>query len=98
MTHLRFYFLFAVIVAHFFSSFSIFVIHFDFIMLVITAWREPVSGYTEGLHGINGWCLAVGRGVLRTMYCQPNYPANVVPADLVVNGIILLGYERAKSM
>lgn len=82
----------------FFYVFFFFVIHFEFFLLVITAWREPVPGYTEGMHGINGWCLAVGRGVLRSMYCQPNYPCNIVQADLVVNGIILLGYERGKSM
>lgn len=27
--------------------------------------REPDVGYTEGIHGLNGWFLATGRGVLR---------------------------------
>lgn len=32
---------------------------------VITTWKEPLAGYTEGIHGINGWALASGRGILR---------------------------------
>lgn len=93
------------------SSSSSFVFHFLFLCrwraihmkthfycLVITTWREPLPGYTEGMHGINGWCLAVGRGVLRSMYCQNKLPANIIQADLVVNGIILLAYERGHSM
>lgn len=36
-----------------------------FNFLVVTTWKEPLVGYTEGIHGINGWCLASGRGILR---------------------------------
>lgn len=32
---------------------------------VIHAWKEPLPGYTEGKHGVNGWALATSRGVLR---------------------------------
>lgn len=32
---------------------------------VIGCWRQPQPGYTEGIHGINGWSLATGRGILR---------------------------------
>lgn len=64
---------------------------------VIQAWKEPMKGFTEGMHGINGWCIAVGRGVLRTMHCQHDYPCNVIPADITVNGIVVLAYERGKN-
>lgn len=62
---------------------------------VISCWNEPLPGYTEGLHGTNGWSLAVGRGVLRSMQCQHQYPCNVIPCDIVVNGLIILAYERS---
>lgn len=60
------------------------------------AWKEPHIGYTEGIHGINGWCLASGRGVLRSMCCRESLPCNLVPSDIVVNGIIVLAYECGK--
>lgn len=34
-------------------------------VIVMTAWKEPHLGYTEGLHGVNGWSLASGHGLLR---------------------------------
>lgn len=60
------------------------------------SWKEPLVGYTEGMHGINGWCLAVGRGVLRTMHIQHDYNCNVIQCDIVVNSLAVLAYERAK--
>lgn len=54
-----------------------------------------MPGYTEGNHGINGWGLAVGRGVLRTMICNGDYPCNSVQADVAVNALIVLAHERA---
>lgn len=60
------------------------------------SWKEPLTGYTEGLHGINGFCLATGSGVLRTIECQHDNLCNVIQCDLVVNGLIVLAYERSK--
>lgn len=53
--------------------------------------------YTEGLHGINGWTIAVSRGVLRSMYCQHHQPAHLVQCDVVVNGLAVLAYKRSKQ-
>lgn len=61
--------------------------------IVIGTWREPLKGYTEGIHGINGWCLASGRGVLRSLMCTGENPCHAMPADVAVNGVILLAYE-----
>lgn len=30
------------------------------------------------------------------MLCDPKLPCNVMPADVVTNGIIVLAYERGK--
>lgn len=60
------------------------------------SWKEPLTGYTEGFHGINGWCLACSAGVLRTLECQYDNPSLIVPCDIVTNGLIVLAYERSK--
>lgn len=61
------------------------------------SWKEPLEGYTEGVHGVNGWSLAVGRGVLRTMHCQHDFNSNVVQCDIVVNGLTVLAYARSQQ-
>lgn len=66
-------------------------------LTVISAWKEPLPGYTEGLQGLNGWSMAGGRGVLRSMHCNGKQPSNVIQNDIVVNGIIILAYECAKQ-
>lgn len=30
------------------------------------------------------------------MVCEEDYPCNVMPADIIANGIIVLGYECGK--
>lgn len=49
------------------------------------------------IHGMNGWFLAISRGVLRTMRCQQDQQCNVIVGDIVVNGIIVLAYERHRK-
>lgn len=82
-------------IAHSDKSYEI-QIKFESLFAVIMSWKEPMAGYTEGMHGINGWCLAVGRGVLRTMHCQHQYNCNVVQCDIVVNSLIVLAHERGQ--
>lgn len=55
------------------------------------------NAFIKGIHGVNGWCLSTGRGILRSMLCDRKLPCNVMPADIVTNGIILLAFECGKQ-
>lgn len=56
---------------------------------------EPVAGWVDNLNGPIGLLVAAGKGVIRTMLCEPNYPAHVVPVDFAINGIITVAYRTA---
>jgi len=63
--------------------------------IVTASWREPLPGYVEGLNGPTGLLVAGARGVLRSMHCNPNYPAESVPVDISINCIIALAYKKS---
>lgn len=62
---------------------------------VTSAYKDPFCGWTEGLQSINGWAVAVGHGILRSMLAIDHCPLNLVPVDVVVNGMILIAHQRS---
>lgn len=52
---------------------------------------EPVSGWVDNLNGPVGLMLGAGKGVIRTMLCDGNLIAQVVPVDTAINAIIAIG-------
>uniref|UniRef100_A0A8D8GG31 Fatty acyl-CoA reductase n=1 Tax=Culex pipiens TaxID=7175 RepID=A0A8D8GG31_CULPI len=65
--------------------------------VVIAAWREPIPGWIEGTHGPTGLMIGGGRGVIRTMHCNPEYDSGLMPVDVTMNGVIILGAERMNT-
>ncbi|XP_052565321.1 putative fatty acyl-CoA reductase CG5065 isoform X2 [Culex pipiens pallens] len=65
--------------------------------VVIAAWREPIPGWIEGTHGPTGLMIGGGRGVIRTMHCNPEYDSGLMPVDVTMNGVIILGAERINT-
>ncbi|KAL7038720.1 hypothetical protein ACKWTF_009670 [Chironomus riparius] len=63
--------------------------------IVIAAWQEPYPGFVEGLNGPTGLLVAGAKGVLRSMHCNPNYPAETVPVDISINCMIALAYKKS---
>lgn len=49
------------------------------------------------MYGATGVCAGAGSGVLRTLHCDSNLLANIVPVDMVVNAMITTGWEVACS-
>lgn len=33
-------------------------------------------------------------GVVRSMHCNPDFPADILPVDIAINGIITAAWER----
>lgn len=58
---------------------------------------EPVAGWVDNLNGPIGLLVAAGKGVIRSMHCQPNYPAHVIPVDYAINGVIAIGFRRGSA-
>ena len=63
-------------------------------LTVTAAWREPMPGWVEGLNGPTGLMIGGARGVIRSMHCNPDYPADVIPVDITINAIIACAWER----
>lgn len=63
--------------------------------IVTGAWKEPFEGWVEGLHGPTGITLVAAKGVLRSMYCNPDYRSQMIPVDIVNNVIIAVAYQRS---
>lgn len=64
--------------------------------IVIAAYNEPFPGYVESKkNGLAGILLSRGRGVLRTLYSDPNTILEVIPVDIANNAILALVCKRA---
>lgn len=57
------------------------------------AWQEPLPGWVDNLNGPTGILVAGSKGVIRTMLCNGDYHAEVIPVDMAINGIIVIGYK-----
>lgn len=55
---------------------------------VVPIWKDPLPGWTDNLYGPTGLLIAAGKGILRTMFCDPEGFADFVPADVVANAFI----------
>jgi fatty acyl-CoA reductase len=60
--------------------------------IVTPAWKEPLEGWVDSLNGPVGIMIAGGKGVLRTMMCEAEYHAEVIPVDMAINAIISIAY------
>jgi alcohol-forming fatty acyl-CoA reductase len=66
--------------------------------IVSPAWKEPFPGYVESKkNGLIGILSARGRGVLRTLYTDPNKNLEVIPVDIANNAILALTCKRAMT-
>ena len=63
--------------------------------IVTASWREPVPGWIDNINGPSGLLIAVGKGILKTMLCKPNYRADLIPVDVVINLMIVVAWYTA---
>lgn len=53
-----------------------------------------MPGWVEGLNGPSGMMIGAARGVVRSMHCNPDMPADVIPVDTAINAIICATWDR----
>jgi len=54
-----------------------------------------MPGWVDNLNGPTGLLVGAGKGVIRSMHCNGNYHAEVIPVDLAINAIITISYKIA---
>lgn len=62
---------------------------------MISTAKEPVAGWINNIYGATGVVAGAGMGILRTMHCDPDMIADVVPADMVINVMIATAWDVA---
>ncbi|XP_050526791.1 putative fatty acyl-CoA reductase CG5065 [Daktulosphaira vitifoliae] len=65
--------------------------------IVVPIWNDPLPGWTDNLNGPLGLLTAAGKGILRSMYGNPNIWADFIPADIVVNGIQIFTWNYIEN-
>lgn len=60
--------------------------------IVVASWREPFSGWIDNVNGPTGIILGAGKGLIRSMFAERSYVADLVPVDTVINLIVSLGW------
>ncbi|KAF5284905.1 hypothetical protein FQA39_LY16860 [Lamprigera yunnana] len=65
--------------------------------VVVSTYKEPMKGWINNMYGPTGVCAGAGTGVLRTIHCNANVNANIVPVDMCVNSLIATAWDVAET-
>lgn len=66
-----------------------------FSVLVVSTYKEPVVGWINNVYGPNGVVAGACKGMVRTLHCDKDIVANIVPADMCVNALICSAWDIA---
>jgi fatty acyl-CoA reductase len=62
---------------------------------VIGTAHEPFPGWINNIYGPTGIVIGAGVGLLRTMHCDGDLLAELVPVDMVINMMIATAWDVA---
>lgn len=65
--------------------------------VVVPTWKEPVPGWCDNINGPAGLLIGAGKGVVRSMYCNQNYYADFIPADVLANGMAVVSWNFSQT-
>ncbi|KAK2588427.1 hypothetical protein KPH14_004426 [Odynerus spinipes] len=65
--------------------------------IMIATAKEPICGWINNLYGPTGVAVGAAYGILRTLHCQKNLVADIIPADIVINNIIVAAWDTAQK-
>uniref|UniRef100_A0A1A9X2G9 Fatty acyl-CoA reductase n=1 Tax=Glossina brevipalpis TaxID=37001 RepID=A0A1A9X2G9_9MUSC len=63
--------------------------------IVIASLNEPLAGWIDNFNGPTGLLSALAKGLFRSIVCEQNYIADVVPVDIVINLMIAAAWRTA---
>ncbi|KAL1117018.1 hypothetical protein AAG570_004346 [Ranatra chinensis] len=58
--------------------------------IVCPTYRDPMPGWVDNLNGPMGLLMGASKGVIRTMHCNGEYTAEVIPVDMAISGIVAI--------
>ncbi|XP_012221713.1 fatty acyl-CoA reductase wat-like [Linepithema humile] len=65
--------------------------------IITSTANEPLTGWINNIYGAVGVVMGSGIGLLRTLHCNPDIIADIVPADYVVCNAIAAAWDTAKT-
>ncbi|XP_073974468.1 putative fatty acyl-CoA reductase CG5065 [Rhodnius prolixus] len=65
--------------------------------IVIPSWKEPLPGWVDNLNGPVGLLVGGGKGVIRSMHCNADYNAEVIPVDMAINAMLAVAMTVCKG-
>lgn len=60
---------------------------------MVGAAKEPMPGWTNNLNGPFALCVGITKGLVHTTLADRDAVIDIVPLEMVVNGIILAARE-----
>lgn len=55
--------------------------------------KEPIPGWVDNLNGPTGILIGAGKGVIRTMLCNTELNADIVPVDVTINSMLIVAWK-----
>ena len=52
-----------------------------------------MPGWVDNLNGPTGLLVGAGKGVIRSMHCNGDYHAEVIPVDFAINAVLAIAYR-----
>lgn len=65
--------------------------------IVIATSKEPIAGWINNFYGPTGVVAGAGIGLLRSLHCDGNMLADLVPVDMVINSMIVAACDVGRS-
>ncbi|XP_014218670.1 fatty acyl-CoA reductase wat-like [Copidosoma floridanum] len=65
--------------------------------IMIATYREPMPGWINNYYGPTGVVMGAGVGLLRSLHCERDKVADIIPADYVINNIIVAAWDTANK-
>lgn len=57
----------------------------NFLLIVVSTYKDPIGGWTNNITGVNGLCVGIGIGFLRHLHVQDDFIIDIICADFVTN-------------
>lgn len=64
--------------------------------IVLSTMKEPVAGWSDNLYGATGVSVGAYVCLLRVLHCEGEKTAEMIPADFVINNIIVAAWDTNK--